>query len=750
MTVTSAIQTWQPLKIGGGGWLTGFDQHSDGTLVCRTDTFGAYIRRPGDTTWSQLFTKNSLPSTHVHTDFNRGVFDIRIAPTNSSIIYSEYMGYIFKSTDMGRTWVETAFPRNDYWNMDPNGGWRFSSPRIAIDPINANVVYVGTVKNGLYRTLDGGATWSQRTDVLCPTTENGRGVSTICFDPTASTVVVSGVTTTATVWCSSATYGPWRSTDGGQTFSIMTTDGPTAQIGVQASFDAAGNFFFSTYLTAGADSGKLWRYDGSWTDTAVPTGANLCYGVACDPATPGRIIAYSSTGSRLVESLNSGTTWGTLKDNSGTRAATDVPWLAATAEVFMTAGQIAFDKTGVANKLLFSQGIGFWTTTLASGFTSSWTWTSMTAGVEQLVANRVLAMPNGNLFLTAWDRPIWKITNPAAYPSAHLPDMLTAIRHGWGFDYNAQDQDELVCAMTSASSGAGSCRSTDGGTTWELFGTEPPWGTAEASSGVNYGAGVMAIAAANNYLWQPSAGRRPWYTTDGGDTWTGVTMSGFDNTSDNTTGWGRAGFDYYAMRRSVCADRVTAGTFYMEIGSRGVWRSTDGGANWTQRLASALISDSIGVHRAIECPPGQAGHIWFAPGHYSTGASGWVTDWATPQQDHILKYSEDGGTSWTSISNSVVREVKALGFGKNATGETYPTVWIVGFVYNGVEWVPGVHYSPNKGVDWVTTETFPTGLDAIKSIDGDKNTFGKAYIGFNGSGFAYTTGSRPGSYRLQF
>ena len=37
------LTLWRPIALGAGGLLTGIDIASDGTMVVKTDTFGAYI-----------------------------------------------------------------------------------------------------------------------------------------------------------------------------------------------------------------------------------------------------------------------------------------------------------------------------------------------------------------------------------------------------------------------------------------------------------------------------------------------------------------------------------------------------------------------------------------------------------------------------------------------------------------------------------------------------------------------------------
>ena len=104
---------WQTLKVGAGGWLVGMDIAPDGTMVVRTDTYGAYIWN--GTQWQQLVTATSMPAafaTQNNITFNlgmQGAYEIQIAPSNSNIIYMMYEGYVFQSTNKGSTWTQTSF-----------------------------------------------------------------------------------------------------------------------------------------------------------------------------------------------------------------------------------------------------------------------------------------------------------------------------------------------------------------------------------------------------------------------------------------------------------------------------------------------------------------------------------------------------------------------------------------------------------------------------------------------------------------
>jgi hypothetical protein len=51
---------------------------------------------------------------------------------------------------------------------------------------------------------------------------------------------------------------------------------------------------------------------------------------------------------------------------------------------------------------------------------------------------------------------------------------------------------------------------------------------------------------------------------------------------------------------------------------------------------------------------------------------------------------------------------------------------------------PGIWRSTDEGANWEKIATYPLGIyDRINAIDGDKDVFGKVYMGFGGSGFTY-------------
>ena len=92
---------------------------------------------------------------------------------------------------------------------------------MAVDPNNADVVFVGTPQNGLFETTNGGATWDKRPQGCRDGTVNGSGfdagVSGIEFDPALG--VTGGKTNT--IFAASQGNGVYESTNAGATWSSI-------------------------------------------------------------------------------------------------------------------------------------------------------------------------------------------------------------------------------------------------------------------------------------------------------------------------------------------------------------------------------------------------------------------------------------------------------------------------------------------------------------------------------------------------
>jgi len=699
--------TWQPLRIGAGGFLVGMDIAPDGTKVVRADTYGAYLWNPTTSQWDQLVTAQSMPEGAV-LDFAEGVYEIKIAPSNSNRLYMVYRGSVYRSDNKGGAWAKTAFATLS--TVGPNDGYRNWGQKMAIDPANPDVVYVGTPQNGLFVTSNGGASWQSVGSI--PVSAGGPnggfpGITGIGFDPRSGTT--GGKTNT--IFASSYGKGVYRSTNAGAAFSLLPGS-PSAGV-------SHGKFAIDgVYYATAADGAKVWKYQGtSWTDI-TPT-ADLWVTVVADPFNAARVIAVRS-GGFLDISTDRGATWSGIiwgPQGHNVRVATDIPWLAWTLEDFMSEGDMYFDPT-VPNRLWFSEGIGVWYADVA-GIPSVITFTSQSIGIEQLVANWIIAPPGGHPIVASWDRPVFRVENPDTFPTSHGPDRAQSILMGWSVDYASTDPSFIVGLMNWNVEKSG--YSTDGGQTWSQFASQPP-----LFSNGKLG-GSIAASTPTNFVWVPQNNGNPYYTTNGGASWAQVSIPGIPTTGE--TGWGWA---YFMNRHIVAADRVTAGTFYLynygpsaAPSAIGIYRSSDGGATWTH-VYSRAVAPGSSFNAKLRAVPGKAGHLFFTSGQQ--GNTGDVN----PDPSATFMRSTDGGSTWGAVAN--VGEVYAFGFGKEASPDGYPAIFIAGFVNN----VWGIWRSDDNAQSWIQISNFPLGsLDEITTVEGDKAIYGQVYIGFRGSGYAY-------------
>ena len=696
-----ASSNWQTLKVGAGGLITGIDIAADGTEVIRTDTYGAYIWN--GTQWQQLVTASSMPASFVAAQFGntaQGVYEIQVAASNTNILYMMYDGYVFECNNKGTTWTQTNLAQV---TADPNAGGSGMGEKMAIDPNNPNIVYAGSA-NGLFVTTNGGATWTSVSGVPVGLANvNGTGIyptiSGILFDP-AIGGVVNGVT--QTIFASSSGNGVYESTNGGTTWTHLS-GGPT----VVEDAAVSNGVYYAT------DATTLWKYSGGvWTSLFTDSAGIPAFAV--NPTNPNEIVTQDWSG-LLSISYDGGATW-TGSYGSNQVSSTDIPWLAAANS---SAGGNFLDVTHVAfnplnpNQLIDTAGTGVWTTTNPSSYSgaSTVTWSDQSLGIEQLVANEIIVPPGGDPVLASWDRPFFYISNVSAYPSTYGPVASASINAGWSVDYASSDPSFIAGLINNGIA----VYSTDGGQTWQNFASEPVFPA-------NANGGTIAASSSQDIIVAPAGGVQPYYTINGGATWNPVTLPG-------VTSWSSFEGTYYFDERSITADRVLANTYYLYYPGNGVYESTNGGVSWTlvydgnDGLGSSWNGNITGFNwynNEFTSVPGEAGNLFFTAG--ST---------APNDPNNTFMRSTNGGATWTAVAN--VLDVSCIGFGAAAPGQSYPAIYIVGYVNS----VYGIWQSINNAQSWTQIGTYPNGdLDNIKTIAGDPNIYGQVYVGFQGSGYA--------------
>ena len=259
---------------------------------------GVYRSLDGGKTWASLGLQDS-----------RQIGAIIIDPDNPDIVLVAAIGHafgpnttrgIFRTTDGGKTWTKTLY-------KDENSG----AIDVTFDPHNSQIVYAslwqmrrqpwnmssGGPGSGLYRSMDGGVTWTQLKGNGIPTGILGR------ID-----VTVSGADSNRVYAMIEAKDGGlFRSDDAGNHWTRVNTDGRLTQRAWYFSKITADPKNANTLYAV--NTGLLRSTDGGKSFQLLPARHGDHHQLWLDPDDPTRMIDASDGGASI--SLDNGKTWST-------------------------------------------------------------------------------------------------------------------------------------------------------------------------------------------------------------------------------------------------------------------------------------------------------------------------------------------------------------------------------------------------------------------------------------------------------
>ena len=727
--VASSTPTgWSTLPIGGGGFARSLKVNpTSGDLFLQTDTAGGWIWNTTKALWQQVL--QGLPTATFNDGGSwlpgTGVYALDSAPSNSSIVYLAFLSEVLVSTNKCASWTSTAFSAGT-GIFAANTAYDTVSPKLAIDPANPNIVFIGTYQNGVWFTTNGGTSWTQISSSQIPlsTTEPSEGGYpgyTILFDPSSA---VSGGATQG-IYISSYGNGLYHSTNGGSTFSLVSGSSTAITF---AKITPTGIYYCLTDTTFDGIDQQAQNLrklqSGTWSVILNSTSFGADISAFCvNPNNLSQIIAFTVSG-YCQASINGGSTWSGYANAApgGVNYTGSITWQWAQTNFYLVVGNCEFDPR-TPGQVLVSHGTGASTVTFPSS--GSWpsgvmNWTTNSQGEESLVGNKIVCLPNNHgIIVRCDDFPIFKLDG-VHYPSTYYPPGVAAFNNGFGVMVSDVDYASDLSGVVLAHLGVTSIYSTDWGATWSALPNIPATGQ-----------GNVAVSTSTNWIYG-EYGTGLWYTLNAGATWTAVTISG--------AVWaGYGGF-------SLVADRVTAGTFYIYIaqtntGTPVLYKSTNGGASWTAVYTAGNTGGIFGSGNGFENPgilravPGQAGHLFAAFGPYVVGQS-----WAG--NTYTLAFS-NGGATWTAVGGIGVPF--GVAHGPAAAGQSYPSIYVVGYDPTGLTFglYRCVNFNPSSpgSATWTllggSNASFaPVGnIDEIAWLDADPTNYGKVYWSSNGEGY---------------
>ncbi|CAN5160077.1 RICIN domain-containing protein [soil metagenome] len=715
---------WRPVAVGAGGYITGMDIDRSGrTRVVRTDVHGAYIWDAAKDKWSQLIVAPAMPAIyHRENALDAGAFEIAVAPGQPLRLYLAQKGRFFRSNDGGASWMEPNANAPFPLTFDANSEYRRHGAFIAVDPDNPDMLFFGTPLDGLWRSADGAMTWQ-----IVANVPRAADLKPAPGTQTAGIAIWFGQKAQGQrkVYAASAGHGLFMAdtpTGAFRPAEMFGIRGPTTI--VQGSIAPNGDFFATEEISQHA---WVLRGASGWSDlTALgKLPAKPWRGVAADPRSDRVFI--SDGGGHIWCSSNGGESWW-QQYRSVTVGPRDPPWLhVGNSTNWFESAQILFDPA-VPGRLWVSSGIAPLYADVGTGCGWTLTWKTQGRGIEELVTNDIVQPPGYAPLFAAWDFGIHVKPDLNAYSTSFGPKprvLIAAQQVEWSglnpafLVTNASDTRTDCCSEDGDAVLAG--YSSDGGLTWTKFATLPtPPGT-KPDDPWRMAFGAIAVAADNpdNIVWVPGFNKAPFFTLDRGKSWNQIHFPG--EVGPNTGSYG----PMFGIRKSLVADRVAPGTFYMVHNGpapnqtlQGLWRSTDRGVSWTQVFTGEIAPFSTGYMK-MRSVPGHKGHLFFTSG--VIGAP-----------DTRIRRSTDGGAHWQILDGTA--DIDDIGFGKPAGHDGYPTIFISGRIGG----IYGMWRSTDNAVSWQRLVDLPIGrLDQVNVVEGDKDVFGRVYIGYKGSGWLY-------------
>lgn len=445
--------TIKPVRVGGGGFNINLSIADDGTVITGVDIHGLFKYNPATAGWEQMMEVKRMPD---FTSFGgNGAYAAVVCPTQSKIMYAMLSdGNVWKTVDGGSRWYKCPGWTNRTDINSNQSGNRFNGPKMAVDPINPDIVYCGTPSNGVFVTFDGGATFSAVTGVPSTNQTDPSGGYGICFDRYAG---ITGGNKTSNVYICSPGSGVYKNTSGGTSFSAVGTGSPN-YIGHILAFN--GVVLVTDYTNIKRWNGSAWStvYSSGAFTIALDTSSNH----ASVGATTARLCAFSSGGVSII-STDGGQTWGGSLTID--LSYPDASWLTTTiGETGYTSGEMKFNPNA-SNELWSAFGLGV---SKGSPSTSAYTMTGIMKGMENLTYNRVKNPPSSTMakkcIYGVWDQSIIKINDPDSMPTTKQPD--NTFNACWDLDYSI-DGTAIVSYVWRGPGTSDLCgKSTDQGDTY--------------------------------------------------------------------------------------------------------------------------------------------------------------------------------------------------------------------------------------------------------------------------------------------
>ena len=702
--------TWTNVNPGGGGAFTCAGSGPTGVILIGSDIGGLYRSDDQGTSWKNVgWLNGNIERCYIAS--------LAFDPQNPWVVHLGTEGGLYRSQDGGNT-----------FDLKYNDGFWAS---IAVAPSDPDVVYTArmsdhtTVDPAIFRSLNGGVFWS-------PVGSLPFGTHVIRLrvkpDDPMKLLAVSGWE--KLMGSAQPLRGLFVSSDGGVTWTDVhgdSTSGGMTGNPWDAAYDPVhpDTIFATTVVGSGNPdvastwSGYTWRGthgSGAWTQVSAHTGA-IVLGqgtgevVTADVRRDGPGCSECGTWS----SVNSGQSW----TRKSTMAGWDAGWNGSIAWAYNTA------FSGIAKTLhtdLSDADAIYWITPqfvwrsadFGASFTNVFTnaaapgfWSGR--GINN-VAPASISVVDTVVYAGYYDLGIWRSLDSGESWQASNDPGLSGTWNGRGGNCMTiladPDRPHVVWASQGGSMTLSMLLRSDASATpgsWSIT-TGLPLGFVSG----------LALDPAS-----PVMGRTM-YVSSNGDV--------FKSVDDGWT-WN------LSLDCDSCYVTAASGPLVFSGGQKGLWRSQDGGANWTE------ISPGI-FHLGPSGYSGITGAKWRGP--HDIRFWGSEVHVAVNGPGRGLYRSVDGGDSWTLLRpDEYARRIHIDSYGSMYLGSSSAT----NAGGSGASGSTGIQISRDSGVTWSSLThglpyPFVWQIDTMDRPDGTVRLF----VGSPGSG--YWTGITAGGVPL--
>lgn len=675
------------VEIGGGGFVTGvFSTCEENVYYARTDVGGAYRWDEAEQHWKSL--------GYWVTDDDKGLLGIdglAVDPNDASKLYllagTEYFSggktAVLVSDDYGETF--DVVDVTDKIKAHGNGMGRGNGERIAVDPNNGSIIFVGGRTGGMLKSTDSGKTWEQVASFPVTSTANNNGINGILFDPSSEKDGAS-----QRIYASVSRNGDdniFVSEDGGANWEPLK-NGNTKLMPQRMKLNSKGDLYVAYATKEGpwnAGAGALYRYnaaDGSAEDISP---LDVSFGdVVIDPTDDNKLVAVStnnwneqpngSFGDTFYVSTDGGKNWTNII-KSMTMSDGGIPWIENYAIHWCCSLEINPFNT---NEIMVTSGNGI--------FACDNIWDEHpefyfnARGIEEVVPEDIITMEGYPLVSAIGDYDGFvheDIHTPAQRHKGQIGSCTSIAIAYQNRDYWAK--------VGGSDSEMALIYSTDGGETWTNITNSPEEGK------ILYRGKLAFNADGSRLFWSSSNSIHSYYTDDFGKTWTKCE--------------GISGSDIYFLGDPNNSDYVYA------CGKSVVFLSSDGGKTFSRMQ---IVSPSFS---RLCADPSEEGTFYI------------------PAGAGLFK-ATDHGENTVLVDGIKYCEAVGLGKAKNE-GDPY-VIYIYGTPKDSD--VKGVYMSENNGATWVRVNDDLHNFGGTGNgvfISGDMNVYGRCYMSTVGLGIAY-------------